>query len=186
MLPKVLATLFAARFKEAREKKNVTIKALLPKVGASSSAMNGYATGKTLPPLDVACKIAQELDVSLDWLCGLRASSAVELTIDTCADAAAAIDQIVDKFAHVDMYTEIIDDAPDGFLPEPNYWVTLRVDSKALYEYYKQLESTMEYQKNLPANMREGFMRYKEAAVKQLREQLEEADITEDGMKLPF
>ena len=49
---------FAARFKEAREKKNITIKALQPLVGASPSALNGYATGKTQPPLDVAAKIA--------------------------------------------------------------------------------------------------------------------------------
>ncbi len=63
---------FALRFKEAREKKNITIKALQPLVGASPSALNGYATGKTLPPLEVAIRIAQGLDVSLDWLCGLR------------------------------------------------------------------------------------------------------------------
>ena len=67
--------IFAARFKEAREKKNITIKALQPLVGASPSAMNGYSTGKNLPPLDIACKIATELDVSLDWLCGIETTT---------------------------------------------------------------------------------------------------------------
>lgn len=181
----VTAALFAARFKEAREKKNVTIKALLPKVGASSSAMNGYATGKTLPPLDVACKIAQELDVSLDWLCGLSNVNKEEFTIGSCADAAVALDQVIDKFEHADIWAEVAEH-PEGFSAQTNYWVTLRVDSKALYEYYRQLESTMEYQKNLPANMQKDFMQYKEAMVKQLREQLKQANFADEGMKLPF
>lgn len=81
---------FHYRFKAAREKKNITIKALQPLVGASPSAMNGYATGKTLPPLDVASKIAQELGVSLDWLCGLPQRNEDTTLLDKYVDFAKA------------------------------------------------------------------------------------------------
>lgn len=86
--------MFATRFKEAREKKNITIKALQPLVGASPSAMNGYATGKNLPPLDVASKIAQELDVSLDWLCGIE-STKKDVAIHTNSDVLRFLAELV-------------------------------------------------------------------------------------------
>lgn len=82
----MLSETFVSRFKEAREKKNITIKALQPLVGASPSAMNGYATGKTLPPLDVASKIATELGVSLDWLCGIKDDSMPDVSIRNAGD----------------------------------------------------------------------------------------------------
>lgn len=86
--------MFATRFKEAREKKNITIKALQPLVGASPSAMNGYATGKNLPPLDVASKIAQELEVSLDWLCGIEAKNQ-DISIHTNSDVLKMLAELV-------------------------------------------------------------------------------------------
>lgn len=63
---------FVYRFKAAREVNGITVKELTSLTDASQSAMNGYSTGKRLPPLDVACMIAKELDVSLDWLCGIE------------------------------------------------------------------------------------------------------------------
>lgn len=61
---------FSERLKQAREKKGLSLKALRDSVGVSQSAMSHYANGTTLPTLDIAMKIAQELEVSVDWLCG--------------------------------------------------------------------------------------------------------------------
>lgn len=61
---------FCERLKQAREKKNISLKTLRENIGVSQSAMSHYANGTTLPTLDIAMKIAKELDVSVDWLCG--------------------------------------------------------------------------------------------------------------------
>lgn len=61
---------FAERLRLAREKKGMGLKELRETVGASQSAMSHYSTGATLPPLDMAVKIAEALGVSLNWLCG--------------------------------------------------------------------------------------------------------------------
>lgn len=61
---------FAERLRLAREKKGMGLKELREAVGVSQSAMSHYSTGATLPPLDVAVKIAEALGVSLNWLCG--------------------------------------------------------------------------------------------------------------------
>ena len=61
---------FAERLRLAREKKGMGLKELREAVGVSQSAMSHYSTGATLPPLDVAVKIADALGVSLNWLCG--------------------------------------------------------------------------------------------------------------------
>lgn len=64
---------FAERLRLAREKKGMGLKELREAVGVSQSAMSHYSTGATLPPLDVAVKIAETLGVSLNWLCGKSA-----------------------------------------------------------------------------------------------------------------
>lgn len=63
--------LFVARMKSARDKKDITIKELAERCGVSASAMNRYLSTASVPTLDVAATMAQELGVSLDWLCGL-------------------------------------------------------------------------------------------------------------------
>ena len=63
--------IFTQRLKEAREKEGLSLKELQSRVGISLSALNNYVAGKTIPPLDVAVKLAKELHVSLDWLSGI-------------------------------------------------------------------------------------------------------------------
>ena len=38
--------------------------------GISSGLVNQYVNGKNVPGLDNAIKIADAMDVSIDWLCG--------------------------------------------------------------------------------------------------------------------
>lgn len=61
---------FVDRLKQARAKKKMTLKELAEACGVSLSAMNRYAAYTAQPGLEVACRMAKALDVSLDWLCG--------------------------------------------------------------------------------------------------------------------
>ena len=64
--------LFVSRLKEAKEKKGITIKELADQCGVSTSAMNRYLAETSMPTLDVAINMSKALNVSLDWLCGLK------------------------------------------------------------------------------------------------------------------
>lgn len=75
--------IFVARLKDARERKNLTLKELSEKCGISLSAMNRYVGMSSVPTLEVASAIAQTLDVSLDWLCGLQDDESNSSTVTT-------------------------------------------------------------------------------------------------------
>ncbi len=63
---------FVARLKDARERKDLTLKELAEKCNVSLSAINRYVAMTSMPTIEVAASIAEALDVSLDWLCGLK------------------------------------------------------------------------------------------------------------------
>lgn len=68
-------TIFAKRMKEAREKRKLKQNALALKVGVTAQTVSAYERAETdgkgkNPTLENAVAIANELDVSLDWLCG--------------------------------------------------------------------------------------------------------------------
>lgn len=68
-------TIFAKRMKEARENCNLRQNALASKVGVTAQTISAYEKAGTdgkgkNPTLENAVAIANELGVSLDWLCG--------------------------------------------------------------------------------------------------------------------
>lgn len=68
-------TIFAKRLKEAREKCNIRQNALASEVGVTAQTISAYEKAETdgkgkNPTLENAVAIANELGVSLDWLCG--------------------------------------------------------------------------------------------------------------------
>lgn len=54
--------------KTIRKQKGISAEDLASRCGVSASQIWSYESGRRLPPLDVLCKIADELDVSLDLL----------------------------------------------------------------------------------------------------------------------
>lgn len=62
---------FAERLKQIREEKKMTQKAFSEYLDIKQQTLSGYEIGKISPSLEVALTIAQKLEVSLDWLCGL-------------------------------------------------------------------------------------------------------------------
>lgn len=64
---------FAERMKEARNKAGFSQAELSRRTKISAATLSTYESNKEPknPPIDKATSIAQELNVSLDWLCGL-------------------------------------------------------------------------------------------------------------------
>ena len=68
-------TIFAKRLKEAREKCKIKQNALALKIGVTAQTISAYEKAETggkgkNPTLENAVAIANQLGVSLDWLCG--------------------------------------------------------------------------------------------------------------------
>lgn len=63
--------IFARRLALTLEHDGITHMELSKKIGVSSSAVSHYVNGKAYPHFDALMTIAKELDISLDWLCGL-------------------------------------------------------------------------------------------------------------------
>ncbi len=63
---------FRDRIKELRTRAKMTQKEFAEKAKISVAAYAAYEQGPKLPSLEIAVKIAQAFNVSLDWLCGLK------------------------------------------------------------------------------------------------------------------
>lgn len=63
---------FAQNLKRAREKADLTKKALSEESGVSIVSLVDYESGSKSPNLKSVCAIANALNVSIDWLCGFQ------------------------------------------------------------------------------------------------------------------
>ncbi len=66
-----VANTFSNRLKELRTSMNMTQVQFASLVGTNQVTLSAYETGSTNPSLEVAKEIAQNCNVSIDWLCGL-------------------------------------------------------------------------------------------------------------------
>ena len=69
-----MENVFAKRLKQAREERGMTQMDLAGRVGICQSEIGRYETGQIQPVLRSLVGLAQELDCSLDFLCGLEDS----------------------------------------------------------------------------------------------------------------
>ena len=61
---------FGNRLMQARKEKKISREVLAQKVGTSSPIIGRYEREEMMPSIEIASKIAQALDVSLDFLVG--------------------------------------------------------------------------------------------------------------------
>jgi transcriptional regulator with XRE-family HTH domain len=73
-----MESMFTVRLKEMRTERGLTQKELAKQAGMAIASYSGYELGEKNPPLPSAIRLAQALNVSLDWLCGYAASTEAE------------------------------------------------------------------------------------------------------------
>ena len=64
--------IFRKRFGYALEKREVDIKELAEKTGLARKTLYAYRLGDRIPTFDNLITIGKALNISLDWLCGMR------------------------------------------------------------------------------------------------------------------
>ncbi len=74
--------IFAERLKEMIEVRGISQAQLAKEMQTTPQAISSYVKGKTTPNYDMLCNIANQLDVSIDFLLGnVRTISAEELQL---------------------------------------------------------------------------------------------------------
>lgn len=73
---------FSTKLKEVRTSMGLTQKQLSEKAGISSVSYSAYEMGSKTPPLTIAVKLANAMNVSLDWLCGIEAGGSIRTYAD--------------------------------------------------------------------------------------------------------
>ena len=67
-----LNTILSGRLKDARQKKGYKQKELAERCGCKQAIISNAENGRSVPEIGTLIQIAQELEVSLDWLCGIE------------------------------------------------------------------------------------------------------------------
>ena len=62
---------FPERLRQAREAKGLTKTALGQMAGVTNVSIREFEIGRKVPTVDTLVTLAEALDCSLDWLCGL-------------------------------------------------------------------------------------------------------------------
>ncbi|NOV24176.1 XRE family transcriptional regulator [Cupriavidus necator] len=66
------STPFGERLKQARRERGMDLETFADRVGVAVCMVTGYENRGRVPRLDSLIAMAQVLDCSLDWLCGLE------------------------------------------------------------------------------------------------------------------
>ncbi|MEE0795602.1 MAG: helix-turn-helix transcriptional regulator [Oscillospiraceae bacterium] len=86
---------FSERLSTAIKKAGITQASLAEKAETSSANISNYCRGKSFPPLDTLSKIADVLNVSIDWLCATNASG-LSRSIRNLGDVARLLASMVE------------------------------------------------------------------------------------------
>ncbi len=88
---------FGDRLNEVRKKKNFSQEELANLLGTKGPAIGRYERGIAKPTIEVACKLAKILNVSLDYLVGIIDREVDKKTLQTILDVQSLPNEIKDR-----------------------------------------------------------------------------------------
>ena len=71
---------FGAKIAELRKERKLTQKQFAEKIGTTSTTVSSWESRGILPTLDIAVRITEAFDVSLDWLCNIDNEKAYKMS----------------------------------------------------------------------------------------------------------
>ena len=72
-----LNTILPGRLKDARQKRGYKQKDLAERCGCKQAIISNAENGRSVPEIGTLIRMAQELRVSLDWLCGIEKDESI-------------------------------------------------------------------------------------------------------------
>ena len=91
--------------KKCRNEKNITQIRLSIAAEVSQETISAYESGKAMPSVDTLLKIADFLDVSIDYLLGRTDNPIVNLSVDNSEDNYLSLYHSLDKKQKEDVIT---------------------------------------------------------------------------------
>lgn len=92
--------IFADKLKELRLSLGLTQAEFVEKLGITASALSAYEKNQKNPSISIVKKIAEQYNVSIDWLCGLTNKKHVNNIISTVSDIVKLLLQIEEKYLY--------------------------------------------------------------------------------------
>lgn len=89
--------IFSNRLKELRSYKKITQKEFAEKIGITAAALSSYENNGKNPSIAVVKRISEEFDVSIDWLCGFSDKMYLNSKVNTLADVALKIVDLLES-----------------------------------------------------------------------------------------
>lgn len=134
---------FSERLKETRLSRELTQKQLAEQAQMAVTSYSSYEKGAKKPPLDAAFRLAQALNVSLDWLCGLQEEvgqlrlnnygAAIAEIVSLCDNRGLVTEINAEKVTH---HLEWIDEAMGNLAPADDYYAVVKISDYKLYEFF--------------------------------------------------
>lgn len=120
--------------------KKITQKELAAAVGVTAATLSSYKNGSKSPTLPVAAAIAKELNVSLDWLCGLNEMRSENSENTTFSDIIRMLTDL-SRLIKLDLMTnyEVNHDATAGLNA-----IYMRIDDGVMDSFLKEWKQVKE------------------------------------------
>lgn len=136
--------IFAERMKEARLKADLSQAELSRRTKISAATLSTYESTENPknPPIDKAIAIAQELNVSLDWMCGLSSEHTAEdthneLTVEKVINAIITLSKLSD--CNINTYFSDFDGTKS---------LSIGITNKELYDFCNEYKKIMDFMIN--------------------------------------
>lgn len=136
-------SVFAEHLRELRARLSLTQKEFAKKVGITPATLSAYESGTKNPPVTTVIRIAEEYEISLDWLCGI----ALE---DCNSGYRVSYEEGLKHFAYIlKTFCEVEFDGYDcgtGFLND--IWGNINIKSQEMSKFLKTINNLIELNEN--------------------------------------
>lgn len=101
------ANSYAQKIKELRSSLNMTQTAFSKLIGCTQTTLSSYENGNVMPSLDTIINIANNCDVSIDWLCGVTEQKRASNQIKSYSDAFKLLTSVLDFLSFDNIYISV-------------------------------------------------------------------------------
>lgn len=127
---------FGQRIKQLRKELGLSQRDFAEKIGVTASALSAYEKGLKNPSVNVAMTMANQFDISLDWLCGLSSKD----IFDPTQDIRDALTSIIYLFELRDGHLFSVKESEANH-SDSNCFGTLEIQSQVLWNFLKNFSS---------------------------------------------
>ena len=131
--------MFDDRLRNARQRLGYTQRQVAEKAQINIASYSAYENDKSIPPLDIALRIADALETSLEVLCGRKEASG---KLETLGDIARCIIHLGSEINFGGIRTAV---RPDPDFPEEELlYVSVMIQDGTLYNFFEKRERLLQ------------------------------------------